>query len=77
MFLGQQKGNPMKWYYNWKLKKIHAEIDALTKRTGFPLSDNYTDLSRLRSLNRLAAHLQERLAKYPNSANPDQAAPPP
>lgn len=53
----------MKWYYKWKLNKILAEIDVLKHATDDPIMDNYTDHLRLRSLNRLAEYLQERLAR--------------
>jgi hypothetical protein len=53
----------MNWYYRWKLKRIHAEISALTRATEAYLFDNYTAHSRLRILNRIAGSLQERLDK--------------
>jgi head-tail adaptor len=54
----------MKWYYEWKLSKVRAEIAELEKQTRVRLQDDYTVHSRLRVLNRLAASLQLRLAKY-------------
>ncbi|MDB5763407.1 MAG: hypothetical protein JWQ21_2402 [Herminiimonas sp.] len=59
----------MKWYYKWKLRKIQKEISSLKDSSSHPLTDDYTAHSRLRSLNRLAQHLQERLAQsFPPSA---------
>jgi hypothetical protein len=52
----------MKWYYKFKLNKIEAEIERLKKATESSLADNYTDHLRLRSLNRLAEFLMQRLA---------------
>jgi hypothetical protein len=57
----------MNWYYRWKLKKINAEISALTRETEARLFDNYNDHSRLRTLNRIAGSLQERLEKPANA----------
>lgn len=56
----------MKWYYKWKLKRINAEISALTRETEARLFENYTGHSRLRILTRIADNLQERLSQ-PNS----------
>jgi cell fate (sporulation/competence/biofilm development) regulator YmcA (YheA/YmcA/DUF963 family) len=53
----------MKWYYKRKLKKIEKEIKALQDIASYPLVDDYMANSRLRILNRLAQHLQERLAQ--------------
>lgn len=67
----------MKWYYKWKLNKIHAEIEVLKESTQSRLRENYTDQSRLRILNRIAGSLETRLAKYPSSSTQDQTAPSP
>jgi hypothetical protein len=56
----------MKLYYQWRLKKIHAEIHALKKSVDSPLTDNYyMDHSRLRSLTVLAERLQQQLGESP------------
>jgi hypothetical protein len=54
----------MKWYHEWKLSRVRAEIAALETETGMRLRDDYTGQSRLRVLRRLAASLEARLAKY-------------
>ncbi len=59
------RGDAMKWYYEWKLNKIRAKISGLEEETQVRLFDNYTAHSRLRVLNRIADSLQQRLAKYP------------
>lgn len=51
----------MQWYYKWKLKNIQKEISILEVLASHPLVDDYTAKSRLRTLNRLAAHIEERL----------------
>jgi hypothetical protein len=53
----------MKWYYEWRLNKVRAQITALEAETGARLKDDYTGLSRLRVLKRKADSLQKRLAK--------------
>jgi hypothetical protein len=63
----------MKWYYKWRLNRIHAEIDALKKMTAAPLLDNYTGHSRLRSLSLLARHLEERLGRDAKASASNQA----
>jgi hypothetical protein len=55
----------MKWYYEWKLKKIRAEISALEEETRVRLLDDFTAHSRLRVLHRLADGLQQKLNRYP------------
>lgn len=65
----------MKWYYKWKLNRIHAEIESLKESTQSRLRENYTDQSRLRILNRIAGNLETRLGKYPNPPAPDQSTP--
>lgn len=57
----------MKWYYEWKLKRIRAEISALEQETRAHLLDDFTAHSRLRVLRRLADSVQQRLARYPGS----------
>lgn len=64
----------MKWYYKWRLNRIHAEINSLKKLTEAPLLDNYTSHSRLRSLSRLAGRMEERLGREANAAAQDQTA---
>ncbi len=54
----------MKWYYEWKLRRVRAEIAALEEQTRPRLREDYTANSRLRVLYRLAATLQDRLAKH-------------
>ena len=51
----------MKWYYRFKLRKMLAEIEALKRSTEASLVENYTDRARLRTLNVLAARLEQRL----------------
>ena len=55
----------MKWYYEWKLKKIRAEISALDEETRVRLLDDFTAHSRLRVLHRLADGLQQKLNRHP------------
>jgi hypothetical protein len=55
----------MKWYYDWRLSKVRAEISALKEETRARLLEDYTGHSRLRVLDRMAGNLQQRLAKYP------------
>ena len=62
----------MKWYYKWKLNRIHAEINDLQRQIDVPLLDNYTAHSKLRSLSRLAVCLQERLGQDAKAATRDQ-----
>lgn len=54
----------MKWYYEWRLNRVRAEISALKEATQVRLLDDYTGHSRLRVLNRVAGSLQQRLARY-------------
>lgn len=56
----------MKWYYEWRLSRVRAEISSLMQTTQVRLKDDYTGHSRLRVLNRMAGSLQQRLAKYPS-----------
>lgn len=58
----------MKWFYEWRLNKVRAEIAALEEATRVRLQDDYTNHSRLRVLNRVASNLQQQLNKY--SASP-------
>lgn len=55
----------MKWFYEWRLNKVRAEISALEETTQARLLEDYTGHSRLRVLNRVAGNLQQRLAQYP------------
>lgn len=66
----------MKWYYEWRLNKVRAEISALKETTQVRLKDDYTGHSRLRVLTRMAGSLQQRLAKYPgySAGSESQAA---
>ena len=54
----------MKWFYEWRLKRVRAEISALENATKVRLLDDYTGHSRLRVLQKVAGSLQKRLAKY-------------
>ncbi len=54
----------MKWFYEWRLKRVRAEISALESATKVRLLDDYTGHSRLRVLYKVAGSLQKRLAKY-------------
>jgi hypothetical protein len=54
----------MKWYYEWRLNRVRAEISALKEATQVRLLDDYTGHSRLRVLDRVAGSLQQRLARY-------------
>jgi hypothetical protein len=54
----------MKWFYEWRLKRVRAEISALESATKVRLLDDYTGHSRLRVLYKMASSLQKRLAKY-------------
>ncbi|HYD95581.1 MAG TPA: hypothetical protein VEC01_09680 [Noviherbaspirillum sp.] len=53
----------MKWFYEWRLSKVRAEISALEEATRVRLKDDYTSHSRLRVLNKMASSLQQRLDK--------------
>jgi hypothetical protein len=57
----------MKWFYEWRLKRVRAEISALESATKVRLQDDYTGHSRIRVLNKVASSLQSRLAKYHNA----------
>ncbi|HYD60957.1 MAG TPA: hypothetical protein VEC35_11410 [Noviherbaspirillum sp.] len=54
----------MKWFYEWRLKRVRAEIAALESSTKVRLLDDYTGHSRLRVLYKMASSIQKRLAKY-------------
>lgn len=56
----------MKWYYEWRLNRVQAQISALQELTKARLKDDYTGHSRLRVLTRVAGSLEKRLAKYPS-----------
>ncbi|HJV49985.1 MAG TPA: hypothetical protein VJ652_00895 [Noviherbaspirillum sp.] len=58
----------MKWYYEWRLNKVRAEISVLREATQARLQEDYTAYSRLRVLDRVAGSLQQRLAQYPSSS---------
>lgn len=53
----------MKWFYEWRLKRVRAEIAALEETTRVKLLDDYTGHSRLRVLRRMQESLQRKLAK--------------
>ena len=57
----------MKWFYEWRLKRVRAEISALESETKVRLLDDYTGHSRLRVLRKMASGLQKRLARYQNN----------
>ncbi|WP_420474599.1 hypothetical protein [Noviherbaspirillum sp. ST9] len=61
-------GDDMKWFYEWRLKRVRAEISALENATKIRLQDDYTGHSRLRVLQKVEANLQKRLGKYPEPA---------
>lgn len=52
----------MKWFYEWRLKRVCAEIAALEETTKVRLLDDYTGHSRLRVLRRMQDSLQRKLA---------------
>lgn len=58
----------MKWFYEWRLKRVRAEISALEEATGARLLDDYTGHSRLRVLKRIANNMQQRLTRYSSNA---------
>jgi len=60
----------MQWYYRWKLRRIRREIHTLEDLSRFPLTEDYTASSRLRILQRLEAHLQNRLNDERSSTAP-------
>ena len=60
----------MQWYYRWKLKRIQKEIRALKESTNYRLVEDYTANSRLRTLSRLAAQLEERLVRSSSAPSP-------
>ena len=53
----------MKWFYEWRLKRVRAEIAALEEMTRVKLQDDYTGHSRLRVLRRVQESLLRKLAK--------------
>lgn len=61
----------MKWFYEWRLKRIRAEIAVLESATKVRLLDDYTGHSQLRVLYKVAGSLQKRLARY--QANPPKS----
>ena len=60
----------MKWFYEWRLKRVRAEISAVEDATKVRLLDDNTGHSRLRVLYKMASNLQLRLAKHNNNAPP-------
>jgi len=54
----------MKWFYEWRLKRVRSEISALENATKVRLLDDYTGHSRLRVLRKVEASLLKRLGKY-------------
>ena len=64
----------MKWYYEWKLKRIRAQIAALEQETKARLLDDFTAHSRLRVLRRLADSIEKRLSRYPGNPVIDNKA---
>ncbi|WP_136419733.1 hypothetical protein [Herbaspirillum sp. ST 5-3] len=67
----------MKWFYEWRLKRVRAEISALEEATHVKLLDDYTGHSRLRVLLRVAESLEEKLGKFPGHAHPSVPPSPP
>ena len=57
-------GDDMKWFYEWRLKRVRSEISALENATRIRLQDDYTGHSRLRVLQKVETSLQKRLGKY-------------
>ncbi len=56
----------MKWYYEWKLNRVRAQMSLLQAATQVRLQDDYTGHSRLRVLARMEGSLQKQLARYPS-----------
>lgn len=54
----------MKWFYEWRLKRVRSKISALENATKIRLQDDYTSHSRLRVLQKVEVSLQKRLGKY-------------
>lgn len=54
----------MKWFYEWRLRRVRAEIAALEEMTRVKLQDDYTGHSRLRVLLRMQESLQRKLARH-------------
>ncbi|HJV80688.1 hypothetical protein [Noviherbaspirillum sp.] len=59
----------MKWFYEWRLKRVRAEISALEEATHVKLLDDYTGHSRLRVLLRVAESLEEKLSNFPGHSH--------
>lgn len=55
----------MKWYYEWRLKRVRMQIAALEQTTKARLHEDYTGHSRLRVLTRMAESLERRLSRMP------------
>lgn len=62
----------MKWFYEWRLKRVRAQIAALDEKTRVRLKDDYTAHSRMRVLENVAASLQKRLAKHEYAGLPQK-----
>jgi hypothetical protein len=60
-------GAYMKWYYEWRLKRVRMQIAALEQTTKARLHEDYTGHSRLRVLTRMAESLERRLSRMPVS----------
>ncbi|OWW20503.1 hypothetical protein [Noviherbaspirillum denitrificans] len=54
----------MKWFYEWRLKRIRAEMAMLESATKIRLQDDYTGHSRLRVLQKVENNLLKRLGRY-------------
>ncbi|HEX7650784.1 MAG TPA: hypothetical protein VF450_25525 [Noviherbaspirillum sp.] len=61
----------MKWFYEWRLKRVCAEIAALEETTKVKLVDDYTGHSRLRVLRRMQESLQRKLSKQTSAPRKD------
>ncbi|NEX63286.1 hypothetical protein [Noviherbaspirillum galbum] len=55
----------MKWYYEWRLKRVRLQIAILEQTTTARLVEDYTGRSRLRVLQRMAESLERRLSRTP------------
>jgi hypothetical protein len=55
----------MNWFYEWRLKRVRAQISELEKTTAARLIEDYKGHSRLRVLRRMAESLERRLSRTP------------
>jgi hypothetical protein len=55
----------MNWFYEWRLKRVRAQITELEQTTAARLIEDYKGHSRLRVLRRMAESLERRLARTP------------